>query len=431
MIAGVYPFLLGLAVGLLMLTAVQSHRIWLASLLAVLALSAHVLAFGFVGLFLIAWALAGGGWRRDRGYRAFAIVIIVLACGAAAAAARVLPAGRAVPVRPEGSGGDPGVLRGRRGPLIPPARDAGHVGVLLALRQVTVIDFAVPNAVGGNMVRLIAVAGLPLLLIPLAARRYRPGWIAAVCIAVIAVWQGISPVTEWQASSASPGQNAAFWTPALKFLATHADPNYRVEVVQSKRYWESYYIAGHGYAMARGWYRQDDYPTNAILYNRLSPSAYQAWLRSVGVHYVLLQAGTLDFSAQAEADLLRSGTSGLQLVARTGNWSVYALPNPTPIVTPAAAGRVTAITPTTITIQATRSATLTVRVHNTPYWTVQSAGGSACVDAGTGATTPVAVRSAGPITLRFAVRATSVVRALLGERVACPAVPARERPRGG
>ena len=137
-------------------------------------------------------------------------------------------------------------------------------------------------------------------------------------------------------------------------------------MVQSKRYWEAYYIAGHGYAMARGWYRQDDYPTNAVLYNNPTAATYQAWLRSVGVRYVLLQSGTLDFTADAEAALLRGGTSGLQLVAQTGAWSVYALPAPTPIVTPADAARITRITPTTIAIQATRPATLTVRVHDTP-----------------------------------------------------------------
>ena len=193
-------------------------------------------------------------------------------------------------------------------------------------------------------------------------------------------------------------------------------------MVQSKRYWEAYYIAGHGYAMARGWYRQDDYPTNAVLYNNPTAARYQAWLRSVGVQYVLLQAGTLDFTSEAEAGLLRSGRSGLRLVARTGSWSVYALPNPTPIVTPAGAARVTKITPTTITIEATRPVALTVRVHDTPYWTAQSADGSACVAAGTGSSTPLAVRHAGTVELRFVIRPASVVRALLGTRTACAPV---------
>ncbi len=423
-IAGVYPFLLGLAVGLVMLAALQAHRIWLAAVLAVFALAAHVLAFGFVALFLVAWALADHAWVRDRGYRAFAIVLVVIGLvQLLVMRAFSLPGGRYL--------FDPkdlaailvfcaaGAALSYRQPTM---RGMWWFFWLFAL--VAVVDFAIPNPVGGNLVRLVAVAGLPLLLIPLGAHAYRPRWVAGACIVVIAVWQGISPVTEWQASAASPGQNAAFWTPALAFLAAHQDPDYRVEVVQSKRYWEAYYIAGHGYAMARGWYRQDDYPTNAVLYNNPTPTSYQTWLRTVGVHYVLLQSGTLDFSSQREAALLRSGQSGLQPVVHSGAWTVYALANPTPIVTPATAARVTRMTPTTITIQVSRPATLTVRVHDTPYWTVASANGAACVAAGTAPTTTLVVGRPGTVELRFQVRPAGVVRALLGTTVSCAAVPA-------
>jgi hypothetical protein len=176
--------------------------------------------------------------------------------------------------------------------------------------------------------------------------------------------------------------------------------------------------------MARGWYRQSDYPTNAVLYGDLTPASYQAWLRSVAVHYVLLPSDSLDFSSQQEAALLRSGRSGLTPVAHSGAWTIYALPNPTPIVTPAAAARVTRITPTAITIQATRPANLTVRVHDTPYWTIQAPAGTACVASGTASTTTVAVHRAGTIQLQFQIRPASVVQALLGTTDACPPVAA-------
>jgi hypothetical protein len=422
-IAGVYPFLLGLALGLAMLAAVQARRIWVASILAVLAVAGHVLAFGFVGLFLVAWALADRTWVHDRAYRAFAIVIVAIGViQLLLMRAFSLPGGRYL--------FDPKDLAAI---LVFCA-----VGAALSYRQptmggmwiffwlfalVTLIDFALPNPVGGNLVRLVALAGLPLLLIPLGAHAYRPRWVAAACIVLIAVWQGISPVTEWQASAASPGQNAAFWAPALAFLKAHQDPNYRVEVVQSKRYWEAYYIAGNGYAMARGWYRQDDYPTNAVLYNNPTPTSYQAWLRAVGVHYVLLQSGTLDFTSDAETALLRSGRSGLHPVAHAGAWTIYALDNPTPIVTPSTAARVTRITPTSITIQANRPAVLTLRVHDTPYWTVAGPGGSACVAAGTGQTTTVVMRRPGSAELRFRITPASVLRALTGTSTSCASAP--------
>src|SRR5207237_715187 len=61
--------------------------------------------------------------------------------------------------------------------------------------------------------------------------------------------------------------------------------------------------------------------------------ALQAWLRSLGVRYVLLPDTKLDYSSVAEAKLLRSGQSGLVVVGRTSHWTFYELPRATPIVT--------------------------------------------------------------------------------------------------
>jgi hypothetical protein len=426
-VAGVYPFALGLALGLAMLVALQARRIWLASGLAVLALAAHVLAFGFVGLVLVAWAIADRSWVADRRYRAFVGVLVVLATvQLLTIRAFSLPGGRYM--------FDPkdlaailvfsaaGVALSYGVPAQRP------VGVFFGLYGVVALaDYAIPNPVGGNIVRLMATMGLPLLLIPLAARGFRPRQLAIFVVVLIAAWQAISPVTEWTASAAAPGQHAAYWAPALAFLDAHSSPDYRVEVVQSKRYWEAYYIAGRGFAMARGWYRQDDYPGNATLYNHPTPQSYQAWLRSVGVRYVLLADATLDPSSGDEATLLRSGASGLVPVGRDGPWTIYGLPAPTPIITPAASAVVSQITPTTMTFAVRRPGALTVRVHDTPYWTVSSSAGAgtSCVATGTGAVTTIVATRPGTLRLRFAVHPSSVLRAILGESTGCPgtAVP--------
>jgi hypothetical protein len=419
-VAGVYPFILGLAVGLAMLVALQSGRVWLATILAVATLLSHVLAFGFVLMVLIAWVAADRSLLRERRGRIFAVV---LACCIAGQLLLIrafsLPSGRYM--------FDPKDLAAI---LI-----FSDVGVALcyglpAMRGLmmffglyglaALVDFSIPNAVGGNIVRLTALAGLPLILLPVAARRFRPGWIAGVAIAAIALWQGVSPVTEWTASAAAPGQNAAYWTPVLSFLDRHADPDYRVEAVQSKRYWEAYFVAGHGYALARGWYRQDDYPGNAVLYNSPTPASYRAWLRTAGVRYVILSDATLDPSSRAEASLLRSGMSGLVVVAHTGPWTIYALPDPTPIVTPPTAATVTGVTPTSLTLRVRRVVPLTVRVHDTPYWTV-GGGAAGCVATGTGSTTTVVPARSGTLVLRFTIRPSSIIRAVLGTGTTCGA----------
>jgi hypothetical protein len=417
-VAGVYPFILGLAVGLGMLVAVQSGRTWVASILAVATLLSHVLAFGFVLMVLVAWVAADRRLLRERRVRIFAIVLACCIVGQLLLIrAFSLPGGRYM--------FDPKDLAAI---LVFSAVGVALCSRLAAMRGLMIffglyglaalVDFAVPNAVGGNIVRLMAVAGLPLILLPVAGHRFRPHLIAAVVIGAMALWQGVSPVTEWSASAAAPGQNAAYWAPVLTFLDRHADPNYRVEVVQSKRYWEAYWVAGHGYALARGWYRQDDYPGNAVLYNSPTPTSYRAWLRTAAVRYVVLSDAVLDPSSAAEASLLRSGTSGLVVVAHTGPWTIYALPGPTPIVTPSAAS-VTAITPTSLTLQVHRAVPLTVRVHDTPYWTVDGGDAAGCVATGTGSTTTVVPARPGVLVLRFAVRPVSVIRALLGTRTTC------------
>ena len=61
---------------------------------------------------------------------------------------------------------------------------------------------------------------------------------------------------------------------------------------------------------------------------------YRRWLRSLGVHYVLLSDADLDYSATHEAALLRSGAAGLVPVAHTEHWTMFALRHPTALVTP-------------------------------------------------------------------------------------------------
>ena len=419
-IAGVYPFLLGLALGLVTLVLLQARRPWLASGAALLTIAAHGLAFGFIAMIIVAWALADHAWVRERGARGFATALVVIGImQLLLLRAFSLPGGRYI---------------------FDPKDFAAIVafclaGAALTYRQPTqrpmwiffwvygvigTLDFLIPNPIGGNAVRLLVVMGLPILLIPLAARDFHPRWMIAVCVLALIIWQGISPVTEWQASSSSRGAQASFWQPALAFLRAHDAPAYRVEVVQSKRYWEAYYIAGHGFAMARGWYRQDDFPTNAVLYGDLTPQNYQAWLRAIGVHYVLLSNDELDFTSRQEAALLRGGRSGLQTVAHTGAWTIYALPNPTPIITPAASAKITRMTPTSITIHVASPGPLTVRVRDNPYWSaLESGGGRVCVALGTGQTTLLNVSHPGTVLLQFHVGFVQIAHALIGQYASC------------
>jgi hypothetical protein len=178
-------------------------------------------------------------------------------------------------------------------------------------------------------------------------------------------------VRDAYSSWGDPASEASYWKPAERMLATHGDAEHRVEVVATRGHWEAYYLAKHGIPLARGWFRQDDFPQNGPLYSDdLTASKYRRWLRSLGVHYVLLSDASLDYSAIREATLLRSGRSGLVAVAHTAHWTMYALPHPTSLVSPppGAKARLVTLAQGRVDLWTSGPGRYLVRVRSSPYW---------------------------------------------------------------
>ena len=91
-----------------------------------------------------------------------------------------------------------------------------------------------------------------------------------------------------------------------------------------------------GFPLVRGWFRQDDHPVAALLYRRFTTAEYVAWLRRLGVAYVVLTDAPPDHTSKQEARLVRSGRAGLREVFAGRNVSIYAVPQPTSIRRPTA-----------------------------------------------------------------------------------------------
>ncbi len=104
------------------------------------------------------------------------------------------------------------------------------------------------------------------------------------------------------------------------------DPNVRVEAVDTAGHWPAVYLADADIPLARGWFRQDDFPQNEVLYSKLGPRTYLQWLHGLGVGYVVLARTTPDYSSIAEAALVRSGRAGLTRVYKDGDH--HDLPRP-------------------------------------------------------------------------------------------------------
>ena len=96
--------------------------------------------------------------------------------------------------------------------------------------------------------------------------------------------------------------------------------------------------------MARGWYRQNDFPQNEVLYDKLGAKGYLHWLHGLGVRFVVLARGTPDYSSRREAKLVRSGRAGLWPVFRTHKLTIYAVPDPRPIITGPGSPTLTSLT---------------------------------------------------------------------------------------
>ncbi|MFN8108973.1 MAG: hypothetical protein U0Y82_03890 [Thermoleophilia bacterium] len=243
------------------------------------------------------------------------------------------------------------------------------------------------------------------------------------CLAGALLWQGLPAVAGWRTATRARAASQQFWLPAIAFVAQHGSPEYRVEVVATADNWEAYHLAGRGVPLARGWFRQDDFPTNRALYRTLTARTYQGWMRRTGVRYVLLPNDPLDYTARKEAELLTSGRSDLRLEAQIGSWTIYELPDATPIVTPRHRARVLKLTSEQLVMRVDHPGTVRVRVRYTPYWRIVGGGRGACAAPLQPWGTEVRVTRAGVVRLNFQPQLSTMVQNVLGESTTCPATP--------
>ena len=172
----------------------------------------------------------------------------------------------------------------------------------------TVVSYAVPSAIGDAITRL-EFAALPVVVLALSlvAGRGRPRALAVAAVG-LAAWLNIVPLaSSFVAGVRTSAADASYWAPAVSFLRAHQSPNYRVEAVDTVGHWPALHLARAGIPLARGWFRQDDFPQNALLYRPLTAPSYLAWLRTMAVRYVVLPDATLDYTAHGEAACCAAG----------------------------------------------------------------------------------------------------------------------------
>ena len=415
-LTGTYPFLLGLALALGALAALQEGRRKLAIALAVLTAVAHLLALLLLVTALIGVTLAIPRWWRRRAVRTMALAFALIVGGAALLWRAFSTPGGQYPFELK----DLVVVLAfcTAGTLLALGRPDLRVllGVFGVYAALAATAFVISSPLGANVGRLLLFMGAPLLLVPLAARGFRPRGVAVALIGGALLWQTFPAVAGLRTATEVRSSSEEFWYPVEAFLARYGDPNHRVEVVATDHHWEAFYLARRGVPLTRGWYRQDDFPANQDLYGELTATKYRTWLGRLGVRYVFLPDDRLDYSAEAEAALLRV-SQVLPEVARIGEWTVYEVPHATPIATPAKSIQVLEMSAEEITLEATRAGNYRLRLRYTPYWQVVR--GKACVGPREPWSTELRVAKPGIVTLRFAVGVGKVFETVLGRDAKC------------
>jgi hypothetical protein len=149
--------------------------------------------------------------------------------------------------------------------------------------------------------------------------------------------------------------------PAIQFLRAHEDPNFRVNALDTVGHWEAVHLPEAGFPVTRGWYRQDDFPENEILYSDdLNLRTYVSWLHARGVRYVLVPRDRLDYSSEREAAI----ATKLHFVTKRGGVSIYEVPHPRRI---APGADIVRFTHDQVTLRVPRAGryTLAIRGHET------------------------------------------------------------------
>lgn len=382
LLSGRVPYTLGETIGLGAVLAAQRRQTAAGALLAVCAALASPVAGAFVALAGVTFALRGD--RRAGAALVLGGLVPVLALTAA------FPEGGTEPFAAGAFWPGFALVLGALAALPREERALRIGGALYAAALAG--SYVIPSAVGGNTARLGSLLAGPLLALALAGRRSR---VLLALAPLLVYWQIIAPLHDTEAVAGNASVHRAFYAPLL----AHLPPGpRRIEIPLTRGHWEAVYVAPH-VAIARGWERQLDEKDNRLFYRAdLTAASYHAWLEQNAISYVALANTSLDPSARAEARLISAGLPYLREVWRSAHWRLFAVRDPTPMVS--AGGELLTLGVQSFSLRAPAPGAYLVRVHFTPYWAL--AGDRGCVSRAPGDWT--LVRLDAPGLARVAIR---------------------------
>ncbi len=371
--SGRLTFALGVALGLASLRALQRNWAWAASFAGLACALASPVAAVFLAGVLAAVLLA----ERERKF----LPLIV-------GAATLVPIAMLNLVFPD-AGREPFVFSAW---IALPLWCGGALYVTRALKPERVLRaviagylaagtlvWLVPNALGGNVTRLGALFGGPVILAALLSRRVRITPFIALLLAGSLFWQFTAAVRDVARSLGDKSTSSSYYEPLANWLRVNGGSHDRIEVPFTQSHWETAYLAPE-FGLARGWMRQVDRERNELFYEgHLTHNRYRDWLRRNGVTYVALPDAKTDYSAKREHALIASEPSYLRPRVSLPHWRVFEVTGTSPIVRSRGAGeaRLLNVAPQSFTLSVRKPGRFVVRVRATPFWAMSP--GDGCV----------------------------------------------------
>jgi hypothetical protein len=224
--------------------------------------------------------------------------------------------------------------------------------------------YLLPIPVGTTATRLPELFAAPIIV----AVTTLP--LVAVITATASVALLLPPVSITEVRErGDPALSAKFYAPLLNQLATHGVPG-PIEVVPTLRRGEAAFVAPV-VPIARGWARQVDIGRNPIFYDRaLNADTYRKWLDDNAISHVAISNSPHEWAATDEATLVRHGLPYLQAVWSDRTWTLYAVTNPQPVISPP--GQVIARDPVSLTVSVPEPGEYVVRVRWSRYLTASN-----------------------------------------------------------
>jgi hypothetical protein len=404
--AAAFPFALAMSFALLSIWALQEGRRGRFALGAILTLAASPLAFMLLTIVMAGVVLS----RRSIRNVGVPIAIVAACCAGELLLFRLFGDGGRFPFGTlqllAGIGfAVLGLVVTRGVATAKPLR-----GLFWIYLAAVLAAYVVPSSVGSNIERIRYLA-LPLALIAVALRHWRPLWLVVPVIVLAGVWNMTPIVASFARANTDPEASLAYWQPGIDYLHAHLSPSYRVEVVDTAEHWPAAYLPDAGIPIVRGWYRQSDFPQNELLYDpKLGVARYESWLQRMGVRYVLLADAPADYSSRSEAALIRSGRTHLVPVFSTAHLTVYELPAASPLIVGSGSATVLWMYPARIVAVVDAPGTYRVKVRWSPYWRSSSG----CVSKTADGMTRLSVPHAGLVQLSLQLSVGGGLRTLAG-----------------